>query len=316
MTRYLAGRIAQAAFVLWAAFTATFLILFALPADPVLLMLNDEGGTSLDQEAVDELRAAYGFDRPVIVQYLSSLWSALRGDFGVSLYSKQPVVHEIAQALPETLRLAGLALVLAVVLGTVIASLATYTRYRWLGQALLALPPLGVAVPGFWIGLLLLQFVSFRWGLLPAGGNGGLDTLVLPAVTMAIPTSAVIAQVLSKSLAEAWAQPYVATAKAKGVSRLRIHLGHAFRNATLPALTIVGMVVGNMFSGAIITETIFTRAGVGKLTQKAVETQDVPMVQGLVVLSAAVFVVVSLTVDLIYPVLDPRIRRRVPARVA
>lgn len=316
MARYLAGRVLQAVFVLWAAFTATFVILFLLPADPALLMLSTEGATSIDPAQVAALRAEHGLDRPVLVQYGDALVRALHGDFGISLYSSTPVVQEITTALPETLKLAGLALVIAVLLGATIATLATFTRWRWLGQALLALPPLGVAIPGFWVGLLLLQLLSFRLGLFPASGNGGLDTLVLPAVTLAIPTSAVVAQVLSKSLAESWRQPYVATAAAKGVSRLRIHFVHVLRNATLPALTIVGMVVGNMFSGAVVTETIFSRAGVGKLTQKAVEVQDIPMVQGLVVLSAAVFVLVSLAVDLVYPILDPRIRRRPPTRTA
>ncbi|GAA1395635.1 ABC transporter permease [Pseudonocardia kongjuensis] len=316
MLRYLAGRVAQATFVVWAAFTATFVILWMLPADPVLLMLNQEGGTSLDPEVVAELRARHGLDRPVVVQYLDRLTSALRGDLGTSLHSGRPVATEIAEALPETLTLAAAAFVLAVGAGTAIALVATYTRRRWLSQLLLSLPPLGVAVPGFWLGILLLQVLSFRWGLLPAGGNRGVESLILPAVTLAVPTTATVAQVLAKSLSDTWTQAHVVTARAKGASRIRVHLGHAFRNASLPAVTIVGMVVGTMLSGAVVTETIFTRAGIGRLTQKAVETQDIPMVQALVVLAAVIFVVVSLAVDLLYPLLDPRIRRRTAARTS
>jgi peptide/nickel transport system permease protein len=313
MLRYLTGRLAQAVFVLWAAFTATFVILWLLPADPALLMLNQEGGTSVDPQAVAQLRAAYGLDRPILVQYGERLVAALGGDFGTSLQTRRPVSAEIAAALPETAKLAVVAFGLAVVTGVGLATLATYTRLRWVRQLLLSLPPLGVSVPGFWLGILLLQLLSFRWGLLPAGGNRGVDALLLPAVTLAVPTAATIAQVLARSLTDVWAQAYVTTARATGASRLRVHLRHAFRNATLPALTIVGMVVGNMASGAIVVETVFTRSGIGRLTQSAVATQDIPLVQGLVVLSAAIFVVVSLAVDLLYPVLDPRIRPSVPA---
>jgi peptide/nickel transport system permease protein len=313
MLRYLTGRLAQAVFVLWAAFTATFVILWLLPADPVLLMLNQEGGTSMDPQAVAELRTAYGLDRPVVVQYLDRLVAAVGGDFGASLQTGRPVSAEIAAALPQTAMLGVAAFGLAVVTGVGVATLATYTRLRWVRQLLLSLPPLGVSVPAFWLGIMLLQLLSFRWGLLPAGGNRGVDALLLPAITLAVPTAATIAQVLARSLTDAWAQAYVTTARATGASRLRVHLGHAFRNATLPTLTIVGMVVGNMLSGAIVVETIFTRSGIGRLTQSAVATQDIPLVQGLVVLSAAIFVVVSLGVDLLYPVLDPRIRRRAAA---
>jgi peptide/nickel transport system permease protein len=313
MLRYLTGRLAQAVFVLWAAFTATFVILWLLPADPVLLMLNQEGGTSMDPQAVAELRTAYGLDRPVVVQYLDRLVAAVGGDFGASLQTGRPVSAEIAAALPQTAMLGVAAFGLAVVTGVGVATLATYTRLRWVRQLLLSLPPLGVSVPAFWLGIMLLQLLSFRWGLLPAGGNRGVDALLLPAITLAVPTAATIAQVLARSLTDAWAQAYVTTARATGASRLRVHLGHTFRNATLPTLTIVGMVVGNMLSGAIVVETIFTRSGIGRLTQSAVATQDIPLVQGLVVLSAAIFVVVSLGVDLLYPVLDPRIRRRAAA---
>jgi peptide/nickel transport system permease protein len=249
----------------------------------------------------------------VVVQYLDRLVAAVGGDFGASLQTGRPVSAEIAAALPQTAMLGVAAFGLAVVTGVGVATLATYTRLRWVRQLLLSLPPLGVSVPAFWLGIMLLQLLSFRWGLLPAGGNRGVAALLLPAITLAVPTAATIAQVLARSLTDAWAQAYVTTARATGASQLRVHLGHAFRNATLPTLTIVGMVVGNMLSGAIVVETIFTRSGIGRLTQSAVATQDIPLVQGLVVLSAAIFVVVSLGVDLLYPVLDPRIRRRAAA---
>ncbi|WP_116950906.1 ABC transporter permease [Jiangella endophytica] len=310
MGRYLARRLAQAVFVLWAAFTVAFALLYLLPSDPVAIMLDSGGeGTFVDPEQRAELTARYGLDEPVHVQYLTMLADAARGDFGVSISTGAPVRSMIVEALPETLELAGTALVLALVLGAGTALAATYTRRPWLRQLLLALPPLGVSVPTFWTGLLLLQLVSFRWGLLPAMGDDGVRALVLPAITLALPTAAVIAQVLAKSLALTWSEPYIGTARAKGVSRSGILLGHAARNAAIPVLTLVGVTVGNLVAGSVIVETVFSRAGIGRLTQAAVGAQDIPVVQGLVVLAAVIFVVVNLAVDLVYPLVDPRITR-------
>lgn len=310
MGRYLAGRLAQAAFVLWAAFTVSFVLLYLLPSDPVAIMLDSGGeGTYVDPEQRAELTARHGLDQPVHVQYLTMLAGAARADVGSSIATGAPVRSTILEALPETLELAGTALALALVLGAGTALAATYTRRPWLRQLLLALPPLGVSVPTFWTGLLLLQLVSFQWGLLPAMGNDGVRALVLPAITLALPTAAVVAQVLAKSLALTWSEPYIGTARAKGVSRLGILLGHAARNAAIPALTLVGVTVGNLVAGSVIVETVFSRAGIGRLTQAAVGAQDIPVVQGLVVLAAVIFVVVNLAVDLVYPLVDPRITR-------
>ncbi|MEU8344327.1 ABC transporter permease [Spirillospora sp. NPDC048832] len=164
-----------------------------------------------------------------------------------------------------------------------------------------------MSVPGFWAGLMLLQVFSFKARLFPAFGEGGPRGLVLPAVTLAIPTGAVIAQVLSKSLLTALDEPYVQTARAKGAGRARIHLRHALRNASLPALTIVGLLVGQLMAHAVVVETVFSRNGLGRVTASAVTAQDIPVVQGVVVFGALVFVLANLAVDLIYPLLDPRI---------
>ena len=237
----------------------------------------------------------------------------MQGDFGVSIENGHDVAATVVQALPQTLALAALALAVSLALGLAVALAATYTRRRWLSELLLCLPPLGVSIPSFWIGLVLLQFFSFGWPFLPATGNTGFASLILPALTLAIPTSAAIAQVLAKSLAAALQQGYIDTAYAKGASRRRVHLRHALRNAAIPALTLVGMSAGHLLGGSVVTETVFSRAGIGRLTQIAVQAQDIPMVQGLVVLSTLVFVAVNLAVDLLYPLFDPRIvaaRRR------
>ncbi|QAY63763.1 ABC transporter permease [Xylanimonas allomyrinae] len=308
MTRYVLGRVVAAVAVLWAAVTVSFVVLYLLPSDPVSVMLdNASAGQTVDPAQAAALRAQYGFDRGPVEQYLSQLGHTVTGDLGTSLTSGAPVRTLIAQAFPQTAALAAFALVLAVAVGGGTAVLASWTRSSRLRGLLLALPPLGVAVPGFWVGLLLLQLFSFRWYWFPAVGNDGFASLVLPAVTLAIPGAATVAQVLSQGLGAAWRSPYVETAFAKGASRGRVLGRHVLRNAVLPVLTVLGVLVGQLLAGSVVAETVFSRQGFGRLVEQAVTTQDIPVVQGLVVVAAAVFVVVNLAVDLAYPLLDPRI---------
>ena len=307
-------RVLQAVVVLWATYTLTFFVLYLLPGDTVEMILTSEGFSGgqyggIDEQAVDALRASYGLDKPVLVQYLTLLGHALTGDFGVSVTYNVPVTGLILDNLGPTLALAFSALALALVLGITLAFYASYVQQPFLRSFLTRVPALGVAMPGFFIGLLLLQVFSFRLGWFPSSGSGSLSQLVLPAVTMAIPTAALIAQVLIKSLDNVLAQAYITTARSKGLSERTVYIRHAFKNASFPGLTLIGMLVGATVTGAIITETVFSRQGVGRLIQQAVLRQDIPLVQGLVVLGASAFVVVSLVVDLVYPLLDPRLRR-------
>lgn len=315
MFRYVIRRLAQAVAVLWAAYTLSFFVLDFLPGDPVSAMAG--GGldqSSVDPARLDALRHEYGFDRPILVRYVDHLGDAIRGDFGNSVATGQPVSTTLADALPQTLLLTGAALLLAVVFGGGLALTATYTSSRALRQTLLSVPALGVSMPTFWVGLLLVQLFSFRLGLVPAFGNDGVTSLVLPAVTLAVPTGALLAQVLAKSLLMTLDEPYVQTARAKGAGRLHVHLHHALRNAALPALTIVGLLVGNLLAGSVVVETVFSRNGIGRATVSAVTVQDLPVVQGVVVFGALVFVVVNLVVDLVYPLFDPRVVVATPAR--
>ena len=310
--RYAARRIGQALFVLWAAFTVSFLIMYALPSDPVQLLAGTDNAVTPEQ--IDALRHEYGLDRPLVVQYLDQLGDVARGDLGRSLQSGQEVTTIIAEAIPPTAQVTGAALVLAVVGGGLIALAATGTRRSWLSGLLLGVPPLGVAIPSFWLGLLLLQQFSFNWSWFPALGNEGWRSVVLPAITLAIPTGAFIAQVLSKSLRTTRREPFIDTARAKGAGPVRVQVRHALRNAALPALTMAGLIVGQLLSGSVVAETVFSRNGLGRVTSAAVGAQDIPVVQGLVLFGAAVFVVVNLAIDLLYPVLDPRIVRTERAR--
>jgi peptide/nickel transport system permease protein len=311
--RYLLRRLGLAVGVLWAAYTVSYVVLFLLPGDAVETMAGGGlEGQPLTAAELAELRVRYGLDQPLVVQYGKALWAALGGDLGASVQNGQDVLDAIGGALPSTAALAAASLVLAVLFGTALALVATYTRLHWLRQVLLALPALAVSLPVFLIGLVLVQVFSFSLGWFPAVGAKGPSSLVLPAVTLAFPLGAQVAQVLAASLDKVLDEPYVTTARAKGVGRVGIHLGHALRNAALPALTVAGLLVGQLLAGVVVAETVFTRPGLGRLIVSAVSYQDIPLVQGIVVFGAVVYVVVNLVVDLLYPLFDPRIAQ-VPA---
>lgn len=308
MAVYLLRRLALAVGVLWAAYTVSFVVLYLLPGDPVATMAaGGADGEPVTPAQLDELRAQYGLDQPLIVQYGTKLWAALHGDFGTSFATGQDVGGAIGQALPPTLQIALSGLLVAIAFGSAVALVATYTRSRWLRQVLMGLPSLAVSLPVFWVGLMLVQLFSFRLGLLPSVGARGPEALVLPAITLGLPSGALIAQVLAKSMSQALDEAYVTTARAKGVGEAGVHLRHALGNAVIPALTVFGYVVGNLLAGSVVVETVFTRPGLGRLTVSSVGVQDIPVVQGIVVFAALVFVLVNLVVDLVYPVLDPRI---------
>lgn len=309
MSRYLFGRVGQALLVLWGAYSITYFILYLLPGDTLSILLSASGieVDALSPADLARARSYYGLDKGLFEQYFELLWRALHGDFGSSLSLNRPVTQLLAERLPQTLQLAGLAIVLSIIGGIGLAYLTAYVRWRPLKVALARIPSLGFSVPVFWMGLLLIQVFAFSLGWFPATGSRGLDSLVLPAITLAIPSAAVYAQVLQRSFQGVWNEPYIATAYAKGLSRGQVQYRHAFKNAALPILTLFGLQVGNTVSGAVLVETIFSRNGVGRLAQEAVLRQDIPVVLAIVAVSAAAFVLVNLIVDLLYPVLDPRI---------
>jgi peptide/nickel transport system permease protein len=309
VTRYIVGRIVQAVAVLWAAFTLTFAILYLLPSDPMELQLA-AAGVQLDSLAPDQLAAMkhrFGLDQSIWSQYWHHLTGVLHGDFGTSLSQQVPVSDLITQRIDGTLLLSVSAAILSLVAGSTLAYLATFARWNPLRVFLTRLPALGASFPQFFVALFLIQFFSFQLGWFPATGNQGVQSLIMPVVTISVLTSSVLAQVLIKSFDETLRQPYIATARAKGLSRSAVHLRHAFRNAALPAMTILGVLVGLTVTSSIVVETVFTREGVGKLAQESVLSQDVPVVLAVVTVAAAMFVLVNLVVDLLYPLLDPRI---------
>lgn len=312
MLRYAASRLGQAVLVLWAAFTLSFVLLQALPGDAILIKFqNPDMGLSPAQIA--EIRASYGADSPVLVQYGRALGHALSGDFGYSVQAGVPVADQLRAALPPTLRLAGLGFALAALLAAGLAAAASLLPGRWLRDAIQALPGLLASLPVFWLGAVLIQVVSFRLRLIPVIHPGPWQGLILPVLTVSVPVAAPLAQVLMRSVEEVSRQPFVAVARAKGASRAGALWRHVAVNAALPALTIAGILLGELVANAVVTETVFGLNGIGQLTAQAVGNEDASVLQAVVVLSATGFVLINLAVDLLYPLLDPRLRIRAGA---
>jgi peptide/nickel transport system permease protein len=307
MTRYIAQRLLQAVPVLVGISVLSFLMLHLVPGDPVQIFAGDKPLTS---ERAAELRHQYGLDRPLVVQYLDYAGHALRGDLGVALRSQRPVLDSILEVLPGTAQLTLAALLLAAIFGITLGILAAVTHGTWLDTAVMAVAMLGISTPVFYSSLLLILFFSFTLAWLPATGQGGLERLVLPATALGLSSAAVLARLVRSSMLEILRQEYVTTARAKGLAPPLVVLRHALKNALIPAVTMLGLQLGALLGGAVVTETIFSRPGVGRLAVDAILNRDFPLVQGTVLFAAAVYVMVNLAVDISYAVIDPRIRYR------
>jgi peptide/nickel transport system permease protein len=312
MQRYLLSRIGQAVLVLWAAFTIAFVLLQALPGDALLIKYQNPD-MGLSPAEIEDIRDSYGANTPLFLQYIHSLGGFLTGNLGYSVQAGVPVVEQLAANVPATLALAGLGFFAAVVLAVAIAFLSSLAPFSWLRNAIQSLPSLFISVPVFWLGIVLIQVFSFQLKLIPVINPPEALGLVLPVATLAIPISAPLAQVLIRSIDDVRTQPFVAVARSRGGSNAWVLSHHVARNAVLPALTIAGVLLGELIGGAVVTETVFGRNGVGQLTQEAVNSQDAAVLQAVVVLAATSFVVVNLAVDLLYPVLDPRLKKKTGA---
>ncbi|QIK73698.1 ABC transporter permease [Propioniciclava coleopterorum] len=308
--RALGSRVGQAVLVLALAFTLAFILLQALPGDAVLIKFeNPELG--LSPEEIAAIRTSYGADVPWWQAYLHTLAGFLRGDFGFSIQNGAGVAGLLAEVLPQTVTLSVLAFAAAVVLAVTVALLATWARWTWLRNALASLPSVFVSVPTFWLAMVLIQIFSFRLGLVKVIGAGPVEALILPVLTIAVPISAPLAQILVRSIEDVQRQPFVSVVRARGASRWWVLTRNVARNALLPTLTIAGVLFGELVAGAVVTETVFGRAGIGRLTEQAVANQDVAVLQAIVVLSAAAFVTVNLLIDLLGPLVDPRLTKEV-----
>lgn len=307
MSHYLWRRLAQGVLVLWAAFTLTFFLLQVLPGDAILIKFQNPD-LGLSPQQIAEMRVAYAADSPLWRQYLHTLLAMLQGDFGYSLQAGLPVSSLIASNLPDTLALALPAFVLAVLLAFAIATASRLPWLRGISNLLQSLPVLFISLPTLWLGIALIQIFSFQLHWVPVINPGPLQGLVLPVIAVAIPISAPLAQILLRTMDHIAAQPFVAVARAKGMSETRVLWRHVTGNALLPTLNIAGLLLGELIAGALITETVFGRSGLGQLTQQAVNNQDIAILQAVVMISALGFVVINLLVDLLMPMLDPRLK--------
>ncbi|WP_448310587.1 ABC transporter permease [Pantoea sp. PGP6] len=307
MRHYLLHRAGLGLLVLWAAFSLSFVLLQVLPGDAVLIKFQNPD-LGLSPQQIAEMRQAYGADNPLWQQYLHTLAAMLHGDFGYSVQAGVPVSQLINSNLPGTLRLALCGFLLATLLAFALAALSRHPMLRGLRNLLQSLPALFISVPTFWLGIALIQLFSFQLRWIPVINPSPWQGLILPIITVAIPISAPLAQILLRSIDEVATRSFVAVARAKGASEGHVLWRHVLRNALLPVLTVAGLLLGELIAGALITETVFGLGGLGQLTQQAVNNQDVAVLQAVVMISALGFVVINLAVDLLMPLLDPRLQ--------
>lgn len=303
MARAVLSRVISSLIVLFVVATVAF-ALVRISGDPLALLLPPDA----TKEQAAQLAAQLGLDRPLAAQYLHYLAGLVHGDLGTSIYFGQPVLSLIGERLPATLLLAFTAFILSLLISLPAGIVAGIRRGKITDTVISGVILIGQSTPAFWVGIIFILIFAVRLRLLPAAGYGSVANLILPAVTLAIYSIAVVARVLRTSLTDELSSDYVRTAVAKGLRPREVVIGHGLRNASLPVITVIGLELGSLLGGAILTEQVFSWPGIGRLTVEAISNRDFPLVQGAVLFFAAVFVIVNLLVDLSYAVLDPRVR--------
>ena len=305
MLPFLLRRILLLVPMLFGVSLVTFIMIHLVPGDPVstLMGTNVNGAAGL-QQARHEL----GLDLPLPVQYARYVGNALHGDLGTSIRSGRPVLSEIGDRLPATLALTLAAMAVAIVLGVGIGTLAAATRSRSLAGTVMLVSILGISLPTFWLGLLLIDVFALNLRWFPVLGDSTLRTLILPAVTLGLPAAAVLARVTRAGLVEVLRHDYIRTARAKGLRRRRVVLRHALRNGLIVVLTIAGLQFGGLLAGSIIVESVFSRPGLGSLVVNAILGSDYPVIQGVVLVFAVIYVVINAALDILYGIVNPLIR--------
>jgi peptide/nickel transport system permease protein len=302
---YVQRRILISIPVIFGLVTLVFFLMHLLPGDAVTVMLTSYGASG-EEQAI--LRHNLGLDRPLMVQYLDYVSHAARGDFGRSLFSHQKVTHQILTQLPATLQLAAASLVISVIIGFALGITAAVRHNSFADRLTMLLSLVGVSMPGFWLGIMLILLFSLKLEWLPAFGTGSFKHLILPALALSFGSIAVMSRLVRASMLEVLRQDYVVTARAKGLSPRLVIGRHALRNALIPVVTFIGIQFGGLLGGAVITETVFARQGIGQLAVSAIQKRDMPLIEGTVIFVGMVTVLANLIVDLLYAVLDPRIR--------
>jgi peptide/nickel transport system permease protein len=302
--RFLARRLVLTVPVLLGVATLVFSLIHLIPGDPAQAML----GEAASQQDVLELRGRLGLDRPLIEQYTSFLGGAVRGDLGTSFRTGRPVVSQIIERLPATAELAAAAMFVALLVSIPLGIAAAVWRGTVVDHSAMVLALSGISIPNFWLGPLLAIVFAIELGWLPVSGRGTVAHLVLPAISLGAALAAILARMTRATVLEELRGQYVLAARARGVSRSRAVLRHAFRNSLIPVVTLIGLQFGAVLTGAVITETVFAWPGIGRLLIQSIGFRDYPLVQGCILLIAFTYVAVNLLTDLVYGVLDPRIR--------
>jgi len=300
--RFLVARGVRAALTIWIVVSGVFIIL-RLSGDPVTLLLSENA----TPDQIEALRTRLGLDAPIFVQYVRYWASLFQGDFGDSLRQRQPALSLVFERMPATLQLAAAAFGLAVVVGLSLGTFAAILRGTIWDRLAMSLISVLQSGPAFFVGIVLILIFSVRFGWLPSSGRGEAKSLILPAVTLSGFTMASLARLARSALLDVLRLDYIRTARAKGLGERAILLRHAFRNAALPLITVMGLELGGLVTGAVITETVFAWPGVGRLAVGAVSTRDYPVVQAAVLFIAAIFVLVNFLVDCSYALIDPRV---------
>ena len=303
MKRYFIHRLLLLLPTLLGALTLVFVLIHLIPGDPVEVMLG-ETATGADKQ---ELRRNLGLDQPLLTQYRNFLTNFASGELGRSLYEQASVGAIIGARLPATLQLALCAMIAALLMSFPLAILAALNRGRWLDRAALLFSLLGLSLPNFWLGPLLMILFSIQLGWLPVSGRGGLGHLILPALTLGLGMAAILTRILRASLLQTMHEDFVRTARAKGLAEKHVWLKHTLRNALMSVVTIMSLQFGALLAGSLIIETIFSWPGIGRLTVQAIQTRDYPLVQGCVLVIAVSYVLVNFFTDLLYKLVDPRV---------
>ena len=305
MITYIGHKVFATLIVLLGVSVVSFLILELVPGDPVQVMLGQSGASAAQ---MDQLRRQLGLDQPIYLQYWRFLSHAVRGDLGTSIVQQQPVGQLILEQLPATIELTVAGMGVAIVLGITTGVVAAIRPNSLVDSAIMIVATIGVAIPSFWLALLLILTFAVAVHWLPAAGGEGLSHLILPAITLGFGTAAVIARLTRSSMLDVLCQDYIVTARAKGLPQRIVVYRHALKNALIPVITVVGLQFGALLSGAVIIETVFARPGIGRLAVDAILNKDYPLVQGAILVAAAAYVLANLAVDLLYGVIDPRMR--------
>lgn len=306
MSTYVLRRVLQSIVVLFGVSIVVFLLARLAPGDPVALMLAE----TASPEQMAAAREHYGFNDPLLMQYWLFISRAVQGDFGTSLYYDQPALSVVMDAFPATIQLTLVAFVLAVLIAVPLGVIAAIKRDTIWDYAAVGVSVIGQAAPSYWIGILLILFLSVRFKIFPSSGNFGPEYVVLPAITLAALLMAVLTRLTRAGMLEVLSEDFVRTARAKGLKDSSVVIRHALRNALIPLVTVMGLQLGSLLGGTVIVEQVFAWPGVGRLAVNAISSRDYPVIQAVVFLVSVVFVLLNLAIDLFYGVLDPRIRHR------